>query len=177
MHARNDPSVLELAGLESLERLRASSTKRVIRSIAVVAPELPTDAACRLERQLNRWYFACGCEQGSISVLVTLLACSTTGLVAGFDGPFEWWRIVGYVMAAALGGKALGMAYAKARLRGLYRRLETHYGCQKLKERLRTGSLPPNGSARLGRAPDEWDRLPNNSMQRTALRAAADAER
>ena len=127
--ARHDPSVLELAGPDSLERLRASSTNRVIRSIVVVAPESPTDAARRLERQLNRWYFACGCEQGSMAVLVTLLACSTTGIFAGFDGPFEWWRIVGYVMAAALGGKALGIAYAKARLRGLYRRLETYYGC------------------------------------------------
>lgn len=143
MHARHDSSVLELAGPDSLERLRASSTKRVIRSIAVVDPELPTDAARRLERQLNRWYFACGCEQGSMAVLVTLLACSATGLVAGFDGPFEWWRIVGYVMAAALGGKALGLAYAKARLRGLYRRLETHYGRRELKERLHAGHLPP----------------------------------
>ena len=59
----------------------------------------------------------------------------------------------------------------------VYRRIESHYGCQELKERLRAGSLPPNGPARLGRAPQEWDRLPNNSMQRTALRAAADAER
>jgi len=148
MHARHDPSVLELAGPDSLERLRASSTKRVIRSIAVVDPVLPTDAARRLERQLNRWYFACGCEQGSMAVLVTLLACLATGLVAGFDGPFEWWRIVGYVMAAALGGKALGLAYAKARLRGLYRRLKSHYGHRELKERLHAGSLPPNGPSR-----------------------------
>lgn len=129
-HARHDPSVFELAGPDSLERLRASSTKRVIRSITLVAPELPTDVARRLERQLNRWYFACGCEQGSLSVLMMLLACLTVGIVAGFDGPLQWWRIVAYVMAAALGGKALGIAYAKARLRGLYRRLETYYGCQ-----------------------------------------------
>lgn len=135
MNARHDPSELELAGPDSLERLRASSTKRVIRSITVVDSELPTDAARRLEQQLNRWYFACGCEQGSMAVLVTLLVCSATGLVAGFDGPFEWWRIVGYVMAAALGGKALGLAYAKARLSGLYRRLETHYRRRELKER------------------------------------------
>lgn len=147
VHARQDPSVFELAGPDSLERLRASSTKRVIRSIAVVDPELPTDAARRLERQLNRWYFACGCEQGSISVLVTLLVCSATGLAAGFHGSFEWWRIVGYVMAAALAGKALGLAYAKARLRGHYRQLETHYGRRELKERLHAGSLPPNGPA------------------------------
>lgn len=130
MQAQLDPSVLELTGPDSFERLRASSTKRVIRSITVVAPELPTDAARRLERQLNRWYFACGCEQGSLAVLVMLLACLTAGITAGFDGLFEWWRIVGYVMAAALGGKALGIAYAKARLRGLYRRLEVYYGCQ-----------------------------------------------
>ena len=76
-------------------------------------------------------------------VLVTLLACLATGVVAGFDGPFECWRIVGYVMAAAFGGKALGLAYAKARLRGLYHRLETHYARRELNERLSTGSPPP----------------------------------
>ncbi len=129
-YARRGASVLELAGRDSLERLRASSTKRVIRSIVVVAPELPTDTVRRLERQLNRWYFACGCEQGSMAVLGTLLVCSTIGIFAGFDGPLEWWRIVGYMMAAALAGKALGIAYAKVRLRGLYRRIETHYGCK-----------------------------------------------
>ena len=148
MHARQDPSVFELAGPDSLERLRTSSTKRVIRSIVVVDPELPTGAARQLERQLNRWYFACGCEQGSMAVLVTLLACSAAGFVAGFAGPFEWWRIVGYVMAAALSGKVLGLAYARARLRWHYRHLETYYGRRELKEQLHAGSSPPNGPSR-----------------------------
>jgi hypothetical protein len=127
MHEIHDPAVLELTGPDSLHRLRAASTKRVIRRITVVDPALPPEAAGRLERGLNRWYFACGCEQGSTVVLMTLLTCSATGLFTGFDGPFVWWRIVGYVMAAALVGKVLGLAYAKARLHGLYRDLETHY--------------------------------------------------
>lgn len=129
-YPRCGASVLEVVGLDSLERLRASSTKRVIRSIVVVAPELPPDAVRRLERQLNRWYFACGCEQGSMAVLGTLLSCLTIGICLGFDGALEWWRIALYMMAAALAGKALGLAYAKVRLRGLYRRIEAHYGCK-----------------------------------------------
>jgi hypothetical protein len=127
LSARGDPAVLEIAGMRSLERLRDPSTKRVIRRIAVIDPAWPADTARRLERQLNRWYFSCGCELGSVAVLATLLACTATGFVAGFDGPLTWWRILAYAMLAALAGKLLALAYAGARLSGLYRRLETHY--------------------------------------------------
>jgi hypothetical protein len=123
--AHNRP-VFEIAGPDSLDRLRASSTKQLFRSIAVVCPDLPADVILQLERQLNRWYFACGCQQGSFAVLATLLACTTTGLVAGFDGQLQWWWIVGYMMAAAVGGKSVGLAYARFRLRRLYRRLEAY---------------------------------------------------
>jgi hypothetical protein len=126
-YRRTLPPVFELAGPESLARLRRASMKQCIRSIAVVDSNLPGDEARALERRLNRWYFACGCEQGSIAVLLTLLTSVAAGLNAGFDGGLAWWCIVGYVMAAALVGKVLGLLYAKARLRGLYRRLERDY--------------------------------------------------
>lgn len=126
-HPRRLPPVFELAGPETLARLRGTPMKQNIRSITVVDSGLPADEARSLERQLNRWYFACGCEQGSLAVLLTLLTSVAAGLRAGFDGALAWWCIVGYVMAAALVGKVLGLLYAKTRLRGLYRRLESDY--------------------------------------------------
>ncbi|MBI3150125.1 MAG: hypothetical protein HYZ17_16600 [Betaproteobacteria bacterium] len=128
-HRRRLPPVYELTGPETLARLRSAPMKQCIRSIAVVDSRLPDDQARALERQLNRWYFACGCEQGSLAVLLTLLTSVAGGLRAGFDGALAWWCIVGYVMVAAFVGKVLGLLYAKARLRGLYRRLDAHYRC------------------------------------------------
>lgn len=85
---------------------------------------MPDRAALRLERRLNDWYFACGCEQGSVAVTVTLVACITLGMFHGFDGAFAWWRVAAYVLGAALVGKTVGLAYAKVRLRVTLRRLE-----------------------------------------------------
>jgi hypothetical protein len=119
--------VLELNGPASLHRLRAPLTRRTVRSIVVVDPDLAPHTTARIEAQLNRWYFACGCEQGSVAVLLSLVASVLGGLLQGFDGPLAWWRILIYAAAAAFTGKLLGLGYARVRLRHLYRRLEARY--------------------------------------------------
>ncbi|MGE5763863.1 MAG: hypothetical protein ACM3ZF_08320 [Mycobacterium leprae] len=118
---------LHLDGSASLARLRAPSTRRTVRSIVVSDPDLAPPTRASLERRLNRWYFACGCEQGSVAVLLTLVAGIVGGLLHGFDGPLVWWRVMLYVVAAALAGKVLGLAYARLRLRSLCRRLEERF--------------------------------------------------
>ena len=125
----SDVAVFELAGRDSLDRLRATSIKAISRRITVTDPTFSPDTLAGLERSLNRWYFACGCEQGSVTVLLTLAASMAAGVVNNFDTPFEWWQIIGYLIAAGLVGKALGLTYAKLRLHGLYRYLDTHYLC------------------------------------------------
>lgn len=122
--APSDPAVLVLRGPESLRRLRDPNTKRVVRRIVVADPRLDGADATRLEQQLNRWYFACGCEQGSAAVLLTLMVSVWGGIANDFDGPFVWWRVLVYAMVAALVGKAAGLAVARLRLRALLRRLE-----------------------------------------------------
>src|SRR3954451_3034200 len=124
MTTNRDPSVFAFSGPDTLPALRSMSTKHV-RRIIVIDASMPSDEARTLERRLNRWYFACGCEQGSVVVMLTLFTCAAAGIVHGFDGPFTWWRIVAYLLTAALAGKALGLAYAKARLHHLYRQLES----------------------------------------------------
>lgn len=167
------PPVFELAGPEALARLRRAPMKQCIRSIAVVDSNLPDDEARALERRLNRWYFACGCEQGSLAVLLTLITSVAAGLNAGFDGGLAWWCIVGYVMAAALVGKVLGLLYAKARLRGLYRRLDAHYRCGQHEKRPRMGLAggveAPTAEARTGPALDLFEPSPGTRPKREGL--------
>jgi hypothetical protein len=119
--------VVELDSPASLDRLRVPSTRRIVRSIVVIDPDIAPQTAAWMELRLNRWYFACGCEQGSVAVLLTLVTSVLWGMLQGFDGPLIWWRILSYVAASALVGKLLGLGYARVRLRYLYRRLEAHY--------------------------------------------------
>lgn len=84
----------------------------------------------RLERRVNSSYFSCGCEEGSVAVLLALFVSTFGAITSGLDGTFTWWRIVAYVGAAALGGKGLGLALARIRLRRACQELErmSHLG-------------------------------------------------
>ena len=125
-----DPTVLELSTVESIALLRKPDTKRLIRHIAVpnprsLDPSMSERSTHLLERRLNSWYFACGCEQGSVGVFLTLFISLMLGFRRGFDGSLAWWRVTAYVFGAALIGKAVGLAYAKARLGLTLKRLES----------------------------------------------------
>ncbi len=119
-----DPTVLVLDGPASLTKLAGRTSRATVRRIELAGAERLAGGGA-LERQINRWYFACGCEQGSVTVLLAIASCTTAGLWRGFDGPLAWWRVVAYVAAAALIGKFAGLAYARLRLRTTRRRLLT----------------------------------------------------
>ena len=108
---------LILDSAASLDQLRHRGGK--FRRIRLAGP-LADEAA---ERALNRAYFACGCEQAALAVMAVLAASAVLALSQGFDGPFAWWRILAYLAAAAIFGKAAGHALARLRLRQLRRRL------------------------------------------------------
>lgn len=76
-----------------------------------------------VERRLNRAYFACGCEEGSVAVLLALIASAFGAVTTGWDGAFTWWRIAAYVSVAALAGKGVGLAWARVRLGRVHRHL------------------------------------------------------
>lgn len=122
-----DPTVLVLDGPASLATLNRRGLRASIRRIALADAERLPDGA-HLERQINRWFFACGCEQGSFTVLLVAAGSITAGLWHGFDGPLAWWRVVAYVAAAALVGKVAGIAHARLRVRRVRRRLLIAWG-------------------------------------------------
>lgn len=119
--ARFGENIMEFIvdSLASLEQLRGG--RSAIRRIRLAGPL----ADFSTERALNRAYFACGCEQGSVTVMAVLVASVLLGLIRGFDGAFAWWCILLYLAAAALIGKAAGLTIARLRLARLYSQLRS----------------------------------------------------
>jgi hypothetical protein len=105
---------------EELAELRNATLKMSLRSIAIESNAVQ-DA--RIEKQLNRHYFACGCQSGSVCVLLTLLVSVIVGFMYGFHGTMIWWRILIYMAVAAIAGKCIGLLWSYVRLRKLYRQL------------------------------------------------------
>ncbi|MBO0901753.1 hypothetical protein J1G42_14290 [Cellulomonas sp. zg-ZUI222] len=106
--------------LTTLARLRRPGTRSTIRRVrlhgALADPVL--------ERRLNTAYFACGCKTGSAAVSLTMAVSVLLGILQGFAGPWALWRILLYLAAAALLGKAVGLVGSRVELRRIYRRLD-----------------------------------------------------
>ena len=107
---------------EDLAKLKDANLKMSIRSILIGHNAVQNS---RIEKQLNRHYFACGCQSGSVFVLLTLFVSLLSGFIYGFRGPVLWWKIMLYMAAAAVIGKAAGLLWSHLRLRSLYRQLYT----------------------------------------------------
>ena len=103
----------------SLDRLRDPTTRLTTRHISLEGPfDDPP-----LERRLNAAYFACGCQTGSVAVLIVMLASVLGGLTQGFDGRLGWLWVALYVAGAAVAGKLAGLAIARLQLRSILRSL------------------------------------------------------
>jgi hypothetical protein len=107
---------------EELAELRNATLKMSLHSIAIESDAVQDS---RLEKQLNRHYFACGCQSGSVCVLLTLLASAVAGLLYGFHGTFLWWKILIYLAVAAIVGKCLGLFWSHVQLHKIYRQLSS----------------------------------------------------
>jgi hypothetical protein len=83
--------------------------------------------AKRWEARLSRYYFACGCESGSVALLIALAAyVIALALAPGGFGAANWRHVVagvavGFVAAGI--GKVAGLIHARWRLRTTIRSL------------------------------------------------------
>ena len=115
-----------LNDLDSLQRLRnEQALKNSIRKIKVNTDDALLSQT--LEEKLNKYYFACGCEAGAITVLVTLFSYFLGWWSSGFTLSIGWWRMAGILLVAALAGKLVGLLINRYRLEKLFRVLETLY--------------------------------------------------
>jgi hypothetical protein len=113
-----DYLVDDLAALAHLRQPDVRATIRHIRLGGRLADE-------QIEKSLNDSYFACGCQQGSLAVIVTLVGSVALGLIFGFDGALIWWCIGLYLAGAALLGKLFGLGISRLRLHRIYRQLQS----------------------------------------------------
>ena len=116
----------QLKDIETLQKLRQERWLRSsIRRIKVT----PNDSlqAKRIEKKLNRYYFACGCEEGSLAVFLTMSILFLIWWSRGFVSFIRWWKLAAIIAAAALAGKLIGLAVNRYRLKKMFRVLEAYY--------------------------------------------------
>jgi hypothetical protein len=82
---------------------------------------LPDKDVKSWQTELSRYYFACGCEFGSVVLLVALLSYVIVVAVASHGFETATWRdLVGGVVVCVIAagvGKLTGLLYARYRLR------------------------------------------------------------
>jgi len=106
--------------LHDLAELKNANLKMSLRSIEIADITLKEKG---IEKQLNRHYFACGCQTGSLFVLVTMLTSIIAGVSFGFQGNLVWWKIMIYLAVAAIIGKSFGLLWSYIQLHKIYHTL------------------------------------------------------
>ncbi|MEZ5331984.1 MAG: hypothetical protein R2991_07985 [Thermoanaerobaculia bacterium] len=76
------------------------------------------------EAELNRQYFACGCDTSAKGLLLGLLGGGLVGLFAAESPGAGLGLALGGALAGAVLGKALGLLRAHSRLRDVVRKIQ-----------------------------------------------------
>ena len=88
----------------------------------------------RLEQNINKEYFACGCSQGAKALLIGLLLFIVIGSVGHYS--FNWSvmktiiTIFGGTIASAVLGKVIGLISANMRLKRIVRETQSIWKIQ-----------------------------------------------
>lgn len=114
-------TVSDIDSLNNLKNDRAIKDR--IRKIKIdINKSNPLDIR-ELEHDINKHYFACGCEQGTISVYISLLALLTIWLVDTTNILIHWKFIICILLSSAFVGKAIGLIYSRYKLRFIYAKI------------------------------------------------------
>lgn len=109
--------------IDSLKKLsQEKNLKNTIRKI-----KLSFDAGKEVnasEQKLNKYYFACGCKEGAITVYVVLFCSFILWWSSGFIIVGSWWKFIIVIACAALIGKVTGLIINKYKLKKVLHDLE-----------------------------------------------------
>ncbi|MCC6281808.1 MAG: hypothetical protein IT262_14465 [Saprospiraceae bacterium] len=76
------------------------------------------------EDKINKNYFACGCETGSMAVCAVLVIFVVLWSIGSLFAIFTWWKMIATIFAAALTGKIAGLVLSHFQLQKLVKELE-----------------------------------------------------
>ncbi len=97
--------------LESLQRLKTDKTiKSIYRKIQL---DITTPDSEAYTRKLNRYYFSCGCQEGAVTVLISLLSVFVIYFTGIKEVLGQWWYLPLYLVGAAIFGKLFGLINKK----------------------------------------------------------------
>lgn len=97
--------------LKSLEKL--IKDKNLRRSLRKIQLDLPISNSENYSREINKYYFACGCEQGAITVFATILIVAIIFVTTDLPILENWWYALIYLLVGAILGKVYGIVHKK----------------------------------------------------------------
>ena len=97
--------------ITSLEKL--SKDKNLRRSLRKIQLDLPISNSENYSKEINKRYFACGCEHGALALLITILAVMVLYFTTELPIIKYWWYVPIYLLIGAFIGKIYGIVYEK----------------------------------------------------------------
>lgn len=111
--------------LTTLKKLKHEKTLK--NSIRKIQLQIDDPSAPSLERKLNRYFFACGCQEGSVAVSITLGILLITWAAIGFPRVQHWWMPLAALAVVSIIGKIAGLIISWRKLKTIFNYLEEHF--------------------------------------------------
>ena len=110
------PRAVRLTSIKDAEELLSDAYRTLMpapRTIEVLLPGVEANDRCRVERRLNLWANACGCQAGSLFALAAIVWQAAGDWSLASLSPGSVLNAVGWIFGAALLGKLAGFAAAR----------------------------------------------------------------
>jgi len=122
VHVFSEPH--ELGELSTLPFLRSRGRGRIRLTGRLAADQ----NSAQWEHDLNRLYFACGCDTGAKGTLIGFLGAVLLTIVSQRRGWFGWSSLIllslALIIVASVIGKLIGVFQANSRLKRLIRQIQ-----------------------------------------------------
>jgi hypothetical protein len=115
-------TIYDLATLKKLKH-----EKMLKNSVRKIQLKIDDPDARSIEKKLNRYFFACGCQEGSIVVSITMGISLMTWAIIGFPRIQPWWMPFAALAIASVLGKITGLIISWRKLRTIFNYLEEHF--------------------------------------------------
>lgn len=111
-----------ISDIESLEKL--TKDKNLRNSIRKIQLNLKITNIESYSKQINKYYFSCGCKQGAISFFVSILIVIFIYFTIDSFIFKKWWYIALYLFLGTLIGKIYGIIFKEVMIKKIIKTLK-----------------------------------------------------